>query len=350
MNLQKIISQHLYHRTWLSYLLYPVSLLYRVGLTIDQYKKSRVAPYESPVSIISIGNIVSGGSGKTPFTIALAQWLQSKGYRIAISHRGYKGAFEKENRIISTRETLLPEAEIAGDEAWLIAYRLPGVPVAVGRNRKYSIELLSRQYPDLDYILLDDAFQHRQVKRSYDFVVFNSKGGIGNGFLLPAGILREPIQSLKRASYLVCNGAGALPHALEHMKLPIISGRSTIQSLYTATKETVEIASLQGERSVLLSGIGNPSSFEDSMRKAGIAFQEHFIFADHFDYQQHLSQLGPIQEYVAKHRIKWVITTEKDYAKLRHLRNLSLPLLMVAITYHPEQDFEIYFDKHFPLK
>ena len=99
--------------------------------------------------------------------------------------------------MISDENQVLDLAKEAGDEAFLLASKLPGIPVIAGRNRKKAIQILEEKYPELEYIILDDSFQHLKVEHDLDFVVFNAIGGMGNGFVLPAGILRESISALK---------------------------------------------------------------------------------------------------------------------------------------------------------
>ena len=149
---------------------------------------------------------MSGGTGKTPFTIFLAKYLQQKGFKIAVSHRGYKGDFENTNILISDAHKVFEEAKNAGDESYLLALKLNGIPVIVGSNRQISIRILEKRYPELDYIILDDSFQKHSIKKDFEFVIFKSTIGIGNGFVLPAGFLRESLKALKFADYFVING------------------------------------------------------------------------------------------------------------------------------------------------
>mgnify|MGYP001016317524 FL=1 len=159
MDSNKLIQNHLLKRSLLSYALYPLSLIYGCWQNQRRTYYQRKA-YKAPCKIISIGNIVSGGSGKTPLTITLANLLQKKGLKVAVSHRGYKSAFENNPHIIADDSGLLYDVQQTGDEAYLIASSLPEVPVAVGRKRKAAIQILLQKYPDLEIIILDDALQH----------------------------------------------------------------------------------------------------------------------------------------------------------------------------------------------
>ncbi|MDP8232413.1 MAG: tetraacyldisaccharide 4'-kinase, partial [Candidatus Zophobacter franzmannii] len=251
MSLQTFITKHLYKRTIVSLLLYPLSLPYALIARIRRKQQSNVG-WETDIPIISVGNIVSGGTGKTPFTIFLAKYLQEQGKKVAVSHRGYKGEFENILTIISTRDKILPEADIAGDEAQLLANSLVGIPVIAGRNRKNAIRMLLKSFPDLDYIILDDSFQHFKVKHTLDFVLFKTESSYGNGFVLPAGILREPLSAISDADCLVFTGKGDLPKFALSAEKPIIQGNYQIKRFYSMEGDDIEFSELKDNRVALL--------------------------------------------------------------------------------------------------
>ena len=148
MKLQKFINKNLYKRSIISIILYPISLLY-ASLQIffrNLYYKKILKSFKSRIKIISIGNIVSGGSGKTPFTIFLAKYLTEKGKKVAISHRGYKGDYEHSVTLISDFQDVFPYAKHSGDESFLIALKSPKIPVISGSNRKLAIKILEKTY------------------------------------------------------------------------------------------------------------------------------------------------------------------------------------------------------------
>ncbi len=327
---QRFIQRHLYSRSPLSYLLYPLSLLYG---GIQNLRRTFCRPKDIPgaPTIIGIGNIVSGGSGKTPFTIFLANHLKNQGKHPAICLRGYRGGFEHDNRIISTFDEILPEAKDAGDEARMLAEKLPGVPIAVGANRRLSIGMLMKRMPEIDCILLDDSFQHLKVKKDLMFVVFSATGGIGNGFVLPAGILREPFSALRHADCVVINGRGwELPG--NPWSKPVIHGDYVIDKFYRTDGEAVSIDEIKRSKILLLSGIGNPSSFEKTVRQSGIGFVDHLKYGDHYDYAQP-SFLTDLRRKLKLTGCDTILTTEKDFSKLKGLDLADVPIVVMAVRF-----------------
>jgi len=331
--MQKFIENHLYKRSLLSYLLWPVSLKYALLQKCRRgfYKLFSSLVYKSKFKIMSVGNIVSGGSGKTPFTIFLTKYLTEKGFKVAVSHRGYKGKFEKKNVMISDRNEIFEFAEEAGDEAYLLASKLKGIPVIVGKNRKASIEILGKKFSDLDYIILDDSFQHLKVFHDLDFVVFNEIGGIGNGFVLPAGILRESISALKFADYIVFNGEGEVPEKLLKSEKPVLKGNYKIKRFYDINENEISLETLKKSKITLLSAIGLPSSFENTIQKSGLKFEKHFRFPDHYDFKDK-TILQNIEKELEKDKIGFLLTTEKDFAKLKFVEN-NLPLVIMEVEF-----------------
>lgn len=330
----------LYKRSVVSYLLYPFSLLFSGILLIRRlcYKTGLLKVYTPKVKTISVGNIVCGGSGKTPFTIFLAGLLRNEGYKVAVSHRGYKGKFEHTNRIISDVQGLREEAEEAGDEPQLLAEKLSGIPVITGKNRAESIRILQQNFPDLDYIILDDSFQHLKVKKSFDFVLFNSAARFSNYFVLPAGLLREPLNSLSRADCIIYNGNDTIPEQLIRTGKKIIRMTYRIRRLYFPDGQEVEPDVLKHKRLALISGIGHPESFEKTLKNFGISFEKHYCFPDHYNYKNKKT-VERLADEIGKN-YDFALTTEKDYTKLKKYHEL-LPLVIVSVEIHSESKDEI---------
>ena len=330
MSSQDFIRHHLLNRSLLSLLMYPFSLVWGIVQRCRRDFWRKKGGKKANVKIISIGNITAGGSGKTPFTIWLAEHLAKQGKKISVSHRGYKGDFEYKNTIISNREELLPKADRAGDEAALLAEKLPGIPVCAGSDRWHSIQLLTGLYPDLDLIILDDSFQHLQVHHDVDIVIFKTAKPIGNGFVLPAGILREPLSALNDADMIILNGKGDYPDFLQEYPQEIRQGDYQVKGIYL--NNNIELNELSSKKLGLISGIADPVSLENTLSSLNLIYNFHLQYPDHYQYTAE-SDLPTIEKQIKSSQVDYLITTEKDYTKLRHL-SFSVPVAVLRIEFY----------------
>lgn len=336
--LHKLIQTHLLKRSALSLALYPVGLAY-AALQKLRRKHLYKQPFKAPCYIISIGNIVSGGSGKTPLTIALARALQEKGIRIGISHRGYKGSFENITKLISDSRSVLYSAEDAGDEAYLIASAIPGIPVVVGRKRISAIQLLLSSYPATQVILMDDAFQHIKVFRDLNIISFSAETGLGNGFVLPAGYLRESLAALTGNDIAVIYRKQPTRNVLAWEEELAAKVKLVIHSYSSATycldpsgyKQSVQ--NLANKRLVLVSGIAHPASFENTVKGLGLSFSRHFAYPDHYAFNNENEIEDWLQEIP-----DIILSTQKDIMKLTKYPEISSRLRALVLDYHFEDD------------
>lgn len=243
----------------------PLAWLYGAltGLRRGLYRRGLLRRVRLPVPVVVIGNLSVGGTGKTPLTIAVAQLLLARGYRPGVVSRGYGGR---------QRQPLLlgeaPDPVQVGDEPCLI--HASGVPVAVGRDRPAAARLLLEA--GCNVLIADDGLQHYALARDVEVCVIDGVRRFGNGRLLPAGPLREPLRRLQQVDLRVCNGgvaAGEYPMQLcgDH-----------VVSLGDGQRRA--LASFSGQRVHAVAAIGHPQRFFDSLRAAGIAVIEH-AFADH---------------------------------------------------------------------
>lgn len=317
-----------------SLFLYPLGMLYAYGQALRRrylYQK----PYHAPCKVISIGNIVSGGSGKTPLTIALARLLRDNGLRVGISHRGYKGEFENSPHLISDATGLLYPVQSTGDEAYLIASSLPGIPVVAGRKRAVAIAMLLQSYPATQVIIMDDAFQHLRVFRDVDILSFAAETGLGNGFVLPSGYLRESLSALSSSNLAVVYRSGHSKGKqdweddLAKRVECVIHSHSTASDCIDPQGFRHPVHSLTGKRLVLVSGIAHPSSFEATVKELRLDFSRHFAYPDHYAF----AKVDDCENWL--HEIPDIILcTQKDLMKLARYPEISSRLRALVLDYH----------------
>lgn len=284
-------------RSAVSTLLAPVALLYRQLSLLDQQRQLRQRE-SLPVPVIVVGNLVVGGTGKTPFICWLVDHLKSWGYRPGIISRGYGGG--------SSRSTLVDsgsDASVVGDEPLLLA-RQTGVPLCVGRNRLAAAKHLLQAHPKLDVLISDDGLQHWRLPRQVQICLFDGQIGAGNERLLPAGPLREPLSQLADMDLVISKG-GPLTFAGN-------ASQATVALEMTLTLDAPKPISGIGElpdRSQAIAavcGIGQPQSFFDLLTHAGWLVEPHAL-PDH----------GPLPGRL-KSQLKGrtVFMTSKDAVKL----------------------------------
>jgi len=187
------IEKSWYQQPWFNIWLLPLSLLFFIISHLRRIILTRINPAKpvSNIPVVVIGNIAVGGTGKTPLTCTLVDLLAQQGVKVGIISRGYGSKAPHYPFLVTGRES----ADISGDEPKLLAQRL-GCPVVIGSDRNRSILMLS-QHHDVDLILCDDGLQNYAMHRDYEFVVIDAKRQLGNGWLLPAGPLREGAWRLK---------------------------------------------------------------------------------------------------------------------------------------------------------
>lgn len=293
-------------------------------------------PYRAPFKVISVGNLTLGGSGKSPFTIALAKALQDKGFRLAISSRGYQAGWETTGGIIHDGRDFVAKLEDAGDEAWMLAQALKNIPLYVGRKRREILKLAKAKAPEI--VILDDALQHLKVARDLDLVVFDASIGIGNGFCLPAGYLREPLSALPdKALIIIHNKNGASPSDKLIAKLkakgnPLYFVQSRAGAIHSADG-TLPLSALAGKSISLVSGIAHPHSFEESVRSLGLGFVRHYAYSDHHAFEDKSSL-----ESLLADTSDYLLCTHKDAVKLQRYTMLRSKLLWLELVLELPED------------
>ncbi|MEZ5477143.1 MAG: tetraacyldisaccharide 4'-kinase [Thiolinea sp.] len=299
-------------------LLSPLSRLFcQIARRRRQRLTARQQAFAAPVVVV--GNISVGGTGKTPLTLRLAQLLQQNGYQPGMVSRGY-GAHP--DRTMIRPVTYHNKPADVGDEALLLATR-SGLPVVVGIQRSRAVEYLLENY-DVDIVLSDDGLQHYAMARDLEIAVVDGARRFGNGRCLPAGPLREPVERLQDCDFVICNGQ---PHTGEYgMQL---SGNWLVS--LSNPKMLRPLNDLAGQPVHVLTAIGNPTRFIDSLRVAGIEVTPH-LYPDHYLFQGHEWQFADDHP---------VLMTEKDAVKCRQFApERLLKCWYLPVDAQPEPAFE----------
>ncbi len=282
-----------YRGAWWLWLLRPVELCFRLVAAARRglYRLGLLPVYRAPVPVIVVGNITVGGTGKTPVVIALVDYLQERGIRVGVVSRGYGGAARAAPDWVDSSS----DAGRCGDEPLLI-HRRTGCPCVVAPSRADAVRaLLARA--SVDIILSDDGLQHYALARDMEIALLDEKHRTGNGFCLPAGPLREPLNRLQSADHVLYRGSPDPETGVQYAAQCLINLRSGEQRPVTP-------AAL-GAAVFAVAGIGQPGQFFESLQGYGFEIQPA-VFPDHHRYSP-----GDLDQLVGRP----IIMTEKDAVK-----------------------------------
>jgi tetraacyldisaccharide 4'-kinase len=299
--------KHWYRRGALAWLLWPASLAFGVVAALRRlaYRLRLARAHRAGVPVIVVGNLTVGGSGKTPLVLWIVELLARAGWKPGIVSRGYGGAV-KEPRAV----TIASEPAEVGDEPLLLARR-SGCPVWVGRDRASAVRALRRQHPECNVVVLDDGLQHYAMARDIEIAVVDARG-FGNGFLLPAGPLREPRSRLASVDAVVAHGAtGVEGYAMR------LEGSDLVR--LTDAREVRPAKSLAGRKVHGVAGIGDPNRFFLHLARLGPKVAPH-PFPDHHPFVAADLEFGDDAP---------VVMTEKDAVKCKRFagpRHWVLPV------------------------
>ena len=287
-----------------------------------------------PVKVISVGNISLGGTGKTPAIIFLADHLIRNGKKIGIVSRGY-GRKSKDTKILINADNN-SKVEDYGDEPIFLSTRLRNIPIAVGTNKfNAALQLLKKN--KVDVLLFDDGFQTRKVYRDLDIVLLNVFNDTNDYKMFPFGILREPVKCISRADFVIftkdnlINSKSKVSHLIDKYV-----NNNVLYSSYKLEKIFCELSkdSFNKEKVIAVSGVGDPRSFESSLLKENVNILYHFKFRDHHSYDQ--ADINNIVKASKTMNALSIVTTEKDYVKLKKLdiSKIDLKLFIVKSNFY----------------
>jgi tetraacyldisaccharide 4'-kinase len=296
MGLSDAIQRRWYRSAPTSLVLRGLSRVYGAAMhwRRERYMQGRIPGVRLPVPVIVVGNITAGGTGKTPLTIALVEALRERGWHPGVVSRGYGGQRRVPELLNDT-----PDPQEVGDEPCLIRGRT-GALVAVGRERPEAAQLLVEA--GVDVVIADDGLQHYRLLRDVEICVIDGTRRFGNGWLLPAGPLREPVERLQSVDFRVCNGG-----VVRHGEVPMRLLGDTAHALMGPVAP-LALSSLVGRTVHAVAAIGNPSRFFESLRVQRIDVIEH-PFPDHHAFSARDLDFGDKLP---------VLMTAKDAVKCRY--------------------------------
>jgi tetraacyldisaccharide 4'-kinase len=308
--------KHWHRRGAVAWLLWPVSLVFGFLVLCRRilYFLRVLKSHHPGLPVIVVGNLTVGGAGKTPLVIWIAELLAKNGWTPGIVSRGY-GANPKGEVRAPLAATVASDPTVVGDEPILLARRT-GCPVWVGPDRVQVAALLRREEPKVDVLVLDDGLQHYRLRRDLEIAVVDARG-FGNGFLLPAGPLREPRLRLKTVHAVVAHGGAAKGYAM-HLE------GDTVHRM-TDSRDRQPLQAFAGQTVHAVAGIGDPDRFFRHLGKAGIKIVPH-PFPDHHAFKPADLEFGDDAP---------VMMTEKDAVKLRSAPRANWWILPVAAKLDP---------------
>jgi len=333
---------------------------YRVGLA----RRTKL-----PATVISIGNLTVGGTGKTAAAIAVAQWLWERGRRVGVLSRGYRGRAERQGLVVSQGFGPLVDVETAGDEPYMIAHKLPNVYVFVGKDRRRTGRLAVEKY-GLNALVLDDGFQYQRLHRDVEVVLVDALRPFGYDLaadaahltregpsaeacpargtrgLVPSGLLREPPEHLERAHAVWLTHCDLVRgEDLERVRSWVIflapqarvweTVHAPVRLKRLGMDDAAELSEMRGRRVCAVSALGNPLAFERTLAKLGADLVCRARFPDHHRYtKEELDEVAA----GAGAEAEWIVTTAKDAVRLPQ-DSLGKPvwILGVELASHTEE-------------
>lgn len=331
--------------------LFLASLLYGVITSLRNllFEKKILKSFRSPIPVVSVGNLTAGGAGKTPFVDWIVKFYHQSGKRVAIISRGY-GRQSKGVILVCDGSLVRVGAEEAGDEPLMLARRNPSAIVVVAEKRSDGVKLILERYSTNlpDVILLDDGFQHQALERKLNLLVIHAEQNPAEDALLPLGRLREKVSGIKRADILLLSKVTryidltGLEKTIRPFQKPVVKSRIKIiglRSFFSNEMIPLGTQAFLWTSAFAFSGIGDSKNFMETLQYAGLIVEHHKHFVDHHIYSE--SDIEFILSEVVRHGINIVVTTEKDYFRLKANEAL-FNRLKNAACFYLEIAFEVF--------
>ena len=338
---------------------FPLSPLYSqiMSLRAYLYRKRILRVNELTIPVISVGNLTMGGTGKTPLVLYLAKYLITRGFKPAVISRGYGGSARSGFSIVSDGKNIFMNPEECGDEPWLHAHEVPGLVVAIGKRRILPCRHVIDAF-GCDVILLDDGFQHMNVSRTVDLVLFDVAVFAGNSRVFPGGDLREPVTALERADAFILTGCNKNNITRTAQIEELLSNRFPEKKIfafsgsYTMAREYSPSNLVEGPKSIAVDeippkvlcfcGIANPDRLREMLELYDIPYVQFLTFPDHFRYTKDTVQM--LQDQAEGKNAVGLLTTEKDVHKILPIYDLPFPLFTLPLEYNDNETFNSFLD------
>jgi len=329
-----------------------ISLIYglAVQLRLIAYRIGLLSIKSLPTYVVSIGNITTGGTGKTPLVATVAEWAHKSGFRVGILSRGYKGQRSHNTVVVSDGKKVLASVDEAGDEPFLLARRLRSVPVLISKKRHRIGQLALRLF-DSELLLLDDGYQHLSLHRDLNVLLLDAKKPFGSRSLLPLGPLREPVEQIKRADLIIITRctveypgddladflqrnfpgrpifrAGHFP---DHVISPLV-GKAHPPGI------------LSGRKVVAFAGLANPDDFLEMLKGLGAHIIHFKAFSDHHRFTK--DEIEELASWRKRSDGDFLLTTEKDWVRIDGKIGVDLDIAILTIKIRILSGSDTFFD------
>jgi tetraacyldisaccharide 4'-kinase len=332
-------------------ILFPFIPFYAAAICLRNFLFDKKFFKEKKVNakVISVGNISVGGSGKTPLVIYLCEMIKKDGHKIGVLSRGYRRKTTG-YLLVSDGDNILTKVENSGDEIFQTAKDCK-IPAAVAENRFEGAQKFIKD-TNINTLILDDAFQHRWIKREINLLIFEQgfllNSSLLNQALLPAGNMREPISAAKRADAIILNRKFSEMKEIPAEILNHFEGKKIFTAFYKATeftdvvnKTSYSLGEFSGQKSLIVSGVANPGSFINALKQFNIDVTNRIIFVDHKSYS--FKEIQEIRRKFYSTNSNSVVTTEKDAVKLssfsKELDDIDIFYLKIEMKMDHEESF-----------